>query len=240
MPGRTESGDNDGLSLVVLFDIDGTLVRKAGPHHGQALVEAVRLVTGRHVSIEGIAVFGMLDGDIVAEMMAAAGFSSRQVRERMPAIHAVAERLYRERCPDLTARVIPGVRPLLRRLARRGVACGLVTGNLSRIGWHKVQRARLRQHFRFGAFADMGATRTELARLALAHARRRGWLPRGTRPVLIGDTANDIEAARANGILSVAVATGHYGLEELRPHGPDILLSNLAELELDRLCGEQA
>jgi phosphoglycolate phosphatase-like HAD superfamily hydrolase len=223
------------LSHLVLFDIDGTLVRRAGPQHGQALVEAVHRVTGRRVSIEGIPVYGMLDGDILREMMGSAGFSSRQTRAAMPAIHAVASRLYLERCPDLTARVIPGVRGLLRRLARRRVPCGLVTGNLSRIGWHKVHRARLRHHFRFGAFADMGPTRTELARLALAEARRRGWLRNGVRPILIGDTANDIEAAKANGIVSVAVATGHYGVDELRPHAPDVLVTSLAELDWERL-----
>jgi phosphoglycolate phosphatase len=198
-------------------------------------VEAVRLVTGRRVTIDGIPVYGMLDGDILTEMMTVAGFSRREMRRHMPAIHSTAHRLYRQHCPDLTGRVIPGVRGVLRRLTRRGVACGLVTGNLSSIGWHKVQRAQLRHHFRFGAFADMGATRTELARLALAHARRRGWLGPQVRPFLIGDTANDIEAARANGIVSVAVATGHYGVDELRPHRPDFLLSNLAELELERL-----
>jgi phosphoglycolate phosphatase len=228
------------LSLVVLFDIDGTLVRKAGPHHGQALVDAIRVVTGRRATMEGIPVYGMLDGDIIDVMLQAAGCSPRQTRFHKPAIQAVAERLYRRRCPDLTARVIPGVRPLLRRLARRRVACGLVTGNLSRIGWHKVQRAGLRHHFRFGAFADMGSTRTELARLALGQARRRGWLRADTRIVLIGDTANDIEAARANGIVSVAVATGHYGKEELAPHRPDILLGNLAELSMEQLTGVRA
>jgi beta-phosphoglucomutase-like phosphatase (HAD superfamily) len=31
---------------LVLFDIDGTLVRRAGPHHREALVEAVRAPTG--------------------------------------------------------------------------------------------------------------------------------------------------------------------------------------------------
>ena len=221
--------------LLVLFDIDGTLVRKAGPHHGQALVDAVRLVTGRRTTTEGIPVFGMLDGDILTLMMAAAGLSRRSIARHMPAIQATAARLYRQSCPDLTARVIPGVRPLLRQLARRGAPCGLVTGNLTRIGWHKVDRARLRHHFRFGAFADMGSTRTELARLALAEAKRKGWLRPGTSAVLIGDTANDIEAARANGIVSVAVATGHYSVDQLRPHRPDILVESLRALSWEQV-----
>jgi len=221
--------------LIVLFDIDGTLVRKAGPHHGRALEDAVHQVTGRRVSIAGIPVFGMLDSDILTEMMDAAGVARGVQRESRAQIQARAQQLYRRTCPDLRPRVIPGVRPLLRRLRRAGAKLGLVTGNFTRIGWHKVERAGLRGHFAFGGFAGMGPTRAALARRAMDHARRQGWLTPHARVVLIGDTPNDVEAARANGILSVAVATGHYSAADLRPHGPAVLVENLAELPPERL-----
>jgi phosphoglycolate phosphatase-like HAD superfamily hydrolase len=220
---------------VILFDIDGTLVRKAGPQHGQALADAVRHVTGRRVSIDGIPVFGMLDSDILVEMMSSAGLPRRHQRDALAEIHAVAQRLYRRSCPDLRSRVIPGVRPLLRRLTRQGARLGLVTGNLTRIGWHKVERAGLRSHFRFGGFAGMAPTRAALAKLALDHARRQGWLHRHTPVALIGDTPNDIEAARLNGIPSVAVATGHYNADQLRAHSPTMLVDNLDALSLEEL-----
>ena len=50
---------------LILFDIDGTLVRRAGPHHRQALVDAVRQVTGVETNTDGIPVHGMLDPDIL-------------------------------------------------------------------------------------------------------------------------------------------------------------------------------
>ena len=53
----------DGL---VLFDIDGTLLRRAGPHHRNALIEAVQRASGMDVSLDGIPVAGMLDRDIIA------------------------------------------------------------------------------------------------------------------------------------------------------------------------------
>ena len=52
-------------AALVLFDIDGTLVRRAGPHHRQALVDAVRDITGIETTTEGIPVQGMLDPDIL-------------------------------------------------------------------------------------------------------------------------------------------------------------------------------
>ena len=61
---------------LVLFDIDGTLVRRAGPHHRQALVEGIRRVTGLESTTEGIPVQGMLDPDILTRMMRAAGSSA--------------------------------------------------------------------------------------------------------------------------------------------------------------------
>ena len=37
---------------LVLFDIDGTLIRKAGPHHREALVAAVHRVTGIETTLD--------------------------------------------------------------------------------------------------------------------------------------------------------------------------------------------
>ena len=53
---------------------------------------------------------------------------------------------------------------------------GLVTGNLTRIGWWKLERAGLRRYFRFGAFGEMARNRAGLARLALRRARQEGWI----------------------------------------------------------------
>lgn len=45
----------------------------------------------------------------------------------------------------------------------------------------------------------------------------------------VGDHVADIEAARAGGAVSVAVATGVYPAEELRDHGADVILGDLTE-----------
>ncbi|RVX45327.1 phosphoglycolate phosphatase [Nonomuraea polychroma] len=45
----------------------------------------------------------------------------------------------------------------------------------------------------------------------------------------VGDHVADIEAARAGGAVSVAVATGPYTVGELREHGADVALSDLTE-----------
>lgn len=124
---------------------------------------------------------------------------------------------------------------LLYRLSRRGIATGLVTGNLTRIGWKKMERAGLRPYLRFGAFAELAHDRAGLVRIAIRHARREGWIDSASPISLIGDHPNDIQAARANRVRSIAVATGVVGAEELASHSPDILVPDLRSLALQTL-----
>ena len=216
--------------LLLLFDIDGTLLRRAGPHHRQALVDAVRTVTGLETTTEDIPVHGMLDPDILAEMLRHAGAPDELIVASMPAIREEAQRVYEAICPDLRGRTCPGVKRLLQRLQRSRVPCVLVTGNLERIAWKKLECAGLKRFFVFGSFAGTAHTRTALARNALRSARRRGLLKSDTDVWLIGDAPQDVLAARANGIGCVAVHTGVSGARELGRLRPRLLVKDLTQV----------
>jgi phosphoglycolate phosphatase-like HAD superfamily hydrolase len=118
-------------------------------------------------------------------------------------------------------------------LERRGIAMALVTGNLTRIGWKKVEQAGLRRFFESGAFGEMARNRAGLVRMAVTEARRRGRIGRGTPVTYIGDAPNDILAAQAAGVRSIAVATGVVAVEDLRSYSPDILLEDLRGLRVE-------
>jgi phosphoglycolate phosphatase len=220
---------------LLLFDIDGTLMRKSGPHHRQVLVDAVKIVTGLDATTDHIPVQGMLDRDILAWMIRDAGANKLQIKQNMPALVEQAQRLYAECCPDLRRKVCPGVRTLLQQITRRGLRAGLVTGNLSAIGWKKVECAGIKKHFSFGAFAEEGKDRATLAARAIAHARRNQWITQHSTIVLFGDHENDILAAKANGIRSVAVATGLSLPSALSKLQPDFLLTDLRDCSLDEI-----
>ena len=219
----------------MLFDIDGTLIRKAGPHHRQALVDAVRRIVGVETTTDGVPVAGMLDREILAVMMSRAGMRPTAIRRAMPEIVRHAQLIYSRSCPDLRKKVCPGVRRLLYGLNRRGVVIGLVTGNLTRIAWKKMEHAGLKPYFRFGAFAELAKDRAGLVRLAIRHARREGWIGHESRISLIGDHPNDVNAARANNVRSIAVATGLATMEELAAHSPDFALPDLRAIKLEML-----
>ena len=199
-------------------------------------MEAVRRATGVETTTEGVPVQGMLDRDILARMLSNAGVSQTRIRRNMPAMVALAQRLYVRSCPDLRRRVCPGARMLLYRLWRRRIPAGLVTGNLSRIGWKKMECAGLKRYLRFGAFAEFAPDRAGLVRLAVRHARRQGWIDRSSPVALIGDHPNDIRAARANGVRSIA-ATGLSPAAELAEYAPDVLVPDLRALSLEMLLG---
>ena len=220
---------------MVFWDIDGTLIRRAGPHHREALIHAVRRATGLDTCVDGIPMHGMLDPQILAAMLRNAGATGASIRRAMPEIQRRAQAYYVRCCPSLERKVCPGVRRLLGRLEREGVPMGLVSGNFTRIGWKKVERAGLRRHFRLGAFAEMGHDRAALLRLAIRQAREQGWIGRGARVSLIGDTPRDIQAAQANRVLAVAVATGLCTREELAGARPDILVDDLRSLPAEAL-----
>jgi phosphoglycolate phosphatase-like HAD superfamily hydrolase len=218
---------------LVLFDIDGTLTRKSGPHHPAALEAAVARITGRPAHTEGIPVHGMLDCVILTLMMRAAGIPDAEVQRALPAVMEAAEEHYlRSDVPDLRGRVCPGIPDVLDELTRRGVVLALVTGNLTRIGWHKLSRAGIHHYFRFGAFGEMAPTRDDLAKLAIERARREGLIRKDSRISLIGDAASDIQAARDAGIQSISVRTGITPEEDLVSAGPDVLIDDLTRLDL--------
>ncbi len=223
------------MDALVLFDIDGTLIRRAGPHHRQALVEAIRRTVSLETTTEGVPVAGMLDRDILTTMMTRAGMKPGPIRRAMPEIIRRAQSIYVRSSPDLARKVCPGVRRVLARLHRSGAVVGLVTGNLTRIGWRKMERAGLRRYFRFGAFAELANDRAGLVRFAIRRARKERWISRNSRISLIGDHPNDVRAAQANGIRAVAVATGLVAFDELQSHSPDIVLPDLRSLTLEML-----
>jgi phosphoglycolate phosphatase-like HAD superfamily hydrolase len=225
---------------LVLFDIDGTLVRRAGPHHRHALVEGVRKVIGVATTTEGIPVQGMLDPDILRVMMRNADVARTVIDRTLPEIQRAAERYYLRVCPELHHCHTPAAAQTLERLRHRGMLLALVTGNLTRIGWRKLERAGLSRYFAFGAFGEMAKTRGGLVKIAMREARRVHNVPREAPVALVGDAPSDILAAHQNRIRSISVRTGITPVEQLRELEPDYLLRNLRDLRLSMIEDKRA
>lgn len=221
---------------LVLFDIDGTLLAGAGLHHRRSLIEGIRRLTGISTTLDGVATSGMLDRDLIASMLRSSGCSERRISIAMRKIMAECQNAYLGDCAiNLRAHVCAGVVDTLAELKARGAALGVVSGNLSQIGWKKLEAAGLRSYFAIGAFAEDAKSRTRLALVAVRRARKQGLVDENCRVSLIGDHANDVLAAKSNAFQAIAVATGLSSIEALSREKPDILVRDLTELDLENV-----
>ncbi|HEX4029306.1 MAG TPA: HAD family hydrolase [Terracidiphilus sp.] len=210
-----------------LFDIDGTLLRSRDRIHMDSVAASVHRVTGFEVTLAGVMVHGSTDTAILREACHQAGIPPEIMEQHTEAILEAMRNTVAERRHELDLVRMPGVEEALRHLARRGALLGVATGNLEMIGWIKIERAGLREWFRFGGFSDHFPVRSELVAQAAAMARE---LRAGTKICVVGDTPRDIEAARANRLAVIAVATGSYSFDELLKHQPEVCASSLADL----------
>jgi phosphoglycolate phosphatase-like HAD superfamily hydrolase len=211
-----------------LFDIDGTLLRSRDRVHVDSFASSVHRVTGFEITLAGIVLHGSTDTAILREACNQAGIPSEVLEPRIEGILEAMRNAVAERRNELDLVRMPGVEQVLEHLAQRGALLGVATGNLELIGWIKVEQAGLRQWFRFGGFSDRFPVRAELVGQAADKARELAG--RGASICVVGDTPRDIEAARANFLSVIAVATGRYSFDELMQYQPEVCATSLADL----------
>jgi phosphoglycolate phosphatase-like HAD superfamily hydrolase len=211
-----------------LFDIDGTLLRSRDRTHFNSFAFAVRQVTGFEITLEGLRLSGNTDTAILCEACEIAGVPADVFEQKRAAVLAAMCTFVDEHRNELEPYLMPGVEDALRHLTSKGAVLGLATGNLEGIGWTKIEKAGLREWFRFGGFSDRHPKRSEL--VANAAAKARELAGEHASVCVVGDTPRDIEAARANSLPVIAVATGNFSFDELAKLQPQVCASTLAGL----------
>lgn len=226
--------------LVLLFDVDGTLVRTGGAGR-RAMQRAFDQLHGESERALSVDVRGNTDGRIFAEGLAAIGVDPTP--ENLTAVlEAYLDALVGEVARSPGFEVLPGVRPLLEAAGRApDAAVGLGTGNVRRGAQIKLARGNLGRHFPFGGFGCDSHDRPTL--LGIGAERGAAHLGRSTtecRVVILGDTPRDVHGARAIGADVIAVATGGHTLEELRAEEPTLLVETLEDPRIFELLGLSA
>jgi len=206
--------------VLLLFDIDGTLLLKAADAHRDAILEALRVVHGVNEPVrDPLTVAGKTDLEIAREILLLSDVSAERIDARADDVRIAASQAYARLVPDdLSHKIPPGMGDLLAELHERdGTLLALATGNFEAIARMKLRSAGLGEFFpsRQGGFGSDHEDRSELPAIARrrAGADGRPW-PR-ERTIVIGDTPRDIACARADRVRVVAVATGPYPAEEL-------------------------
>jgi phosphoglycolate phosphatase len=207
--------------LLLLFDVDGTLVGQAAGEHSQALRAALREIHG--VDADGLGLHtnpaGRTDNEIARVLLLEAGVPAAQIDARRHDVRTACCRIYAELCPpSLADKVLPGIPELLDWLqGEPGVQLSLVTGNFEPVARLKLGRAGLGPYFPQGqgGFGSDSEDRTDLPPIARKRAGVDGVAHARETTIVIGDTPRDIICARADGVRCLAVTTGPYGTDEL-------------------------
>ncbi len=212
-----------------LFDIDGTLINCTDATHYFAFCDALKTLSGRDLTLEGVIAHGNVDTGILRDALALGGVAENEWRPRLPAISAAMGDFVETRKTELRTTVLPEVREVLEHLRRRGATLGVATGNFERIGRLKLENADLMRYFDFGGWSDGHEFRTDVFRAAVAKARALAGAE--ATVCVVGDTPVDVKAAHDNGLPVIAVATGIYSIDQLRPEKPEWCVASLAELQ---------
>ncbi|MCP4662744.1 MAG: HAD family hydrolase [bacterium] len=218
------------MKHLVLFDIDGTLLR-CGRHVRTLFAGVLKEVFGHYEAPRCYTFAGKTDPQIVLDLVRQTGLDEADIFPKLPEVRQAYVTLLEEGLRPEHVRMMPGVRSLLERLsARHDVLLGLLTGNWRRGAEVKLSRLDLNRFFSFGAFGDDAVDRRDLVPVAFERATAvsgRRFAPGDA--LIVGDSIRDVDCAQAAGVRSLAVATGHTPIEELRAAGPDWAFADLEE-----------
>ncbi len=226
------------MPTVVLWDIDGTLVRTNG---GRVSLTAFLRALRRTCNLPDDLAYprdagGKTDVQIAMELLVAASIAEDIALGMLNGFgEAYLTELQADQV-DLTAdlRVLPGVPAVLSRLKELGICQSLLTGNLEPIARLKLACAGLDSYvdFELGAYGSDHADRTCLVPVSRQRLRQRfGQEIDAADIVVVGDTPRDIACARAGGARVIAVATGNFSRAELEAHQPDVVLDDLHDTD---------
>ena len=222
---------------LVLFDIDGTLVRTGGAGV-KAFARTFATEFNAADGFERLKFAGRTDTSLVREF-----FSFHQIPLTPQNLQRFFERyvfwldhILRESKTE----VCPGVWEFIRELQGLPQAplLGLLTGNIRLGAEIKLRHFNLWNVFQTGAFGDDHEERDQIA--AVAQQRGSRVLEtelRGDQVLVIGDTPHDIRCARAIGAKALGVATGGAKLEELKLHQPDWAIPDMRAISARQVVG---
>lgn len=214
---------------LVLFDIDGTLVR-GGPAK-DAFHAAMLEVYGTTGPIEGHDFSGKTDPQIARELLREAGLRDEHIDTSLPRLWRAYLGGLETRLPARPMELLIGVSALLDALEATGrVVLGLLTGNIA--GGARLKLASVGLHGRFlvGGYGSDHEIRNRLPDIAIRRAREAVGVPFvNGEVVVVGDTPKDVECGRAGGTRTLAVATGRHSFDELVEAGADHTVHDFGE-----------
>jgi phosphoglycolate phosphatase len=225
----------EGKLKVLLFDIDGTLIRGGGAGRKALNRAALELYGVKHACSE-LSLAGRTDLYNFAQ-------TYRFATGKKPTAAAV-ERLHQEYLHFLpyyvksairsrTYHIPPGLKVLLKHLSRdKRVLLGLGTGNMEKGARIKLEPSGFNAYFLFGGYGSDAFHRHVLLKKAVVRAKKLAHASFTAKDVyVIGDTPFDVLAGRKAGYKTVGVGTGYSDWKALKASKPDHLAKDFKHIK---------
>lgn len=207
--------------VALLWDIDGTLLTTCGLGRGP-LLEAIKLATGLNCDYDPNSVAGFTDHQIIDQLIMELELDATTKEILIDKILETYCQLYQELLPSKDFELLNDVKNTLQKLSMLvHIENWICTGNILKGAKLKLDSVGISEFFSPGDFycSIRLEERSEIVLRAAKIARSRMMLP-----IVIGDTAHDIEASRAVGVDCIALESTNYSLEKLINTNPKHLL----------------
>lgn len=204
----------------ILFDLDGTLVDSGETILASVVhaLESLEIDANSGPDVESLIGVPLLD-IFVGEF----GMPDKQAHRAIDVYRAHYEQLN-----QAGTTVYDGVREGLTQLQNDGLGLYIATVKPTSIAEKVLEDLGLRSHFNGVAGASMGPERRDKTGI-ISHALGKFGLDAG-RSMMVGDRDQDINGARDNDLVSVAVTYGFGQAEELDGAAPDHSVDGFAEI----------
>lgn len=196
--------------------------------HWHAMHQAMLEVYGLDANFDGIPYHGKTDPAILRMALTRRGISDSTFEQKLGDALAVVRREVSANAAGLQPAVCPSIPKLLAEIRDLNKLMGVASGNLERVGWHKLSAAGIRDFFTCGSFGDNFELRTAIFDHAVSTAQSR--LGQSVTVCFVGDTPDDIQAARKVNAQVLAVGTGIYSAAELARFNPDLCCTSCDEV----------
>lgn len=218
------------MPVIILWDIDHTLIENAGVSKSIYRAAFARLA-GRSADVP-VVTEGRTDRLIMRDLFA----DHRLPQPNWPEIEHALQAAGNDHRDALARRgyVLPGVREaLMIAAAREDWVSSVLTGNIAANAQVKLGTFGLDEllDLPVGAYGADADERSALVPVARDRIQDQRGLDPATPVVLVGDTPQDVLAARESGAAIVGVATGQYTAEQLRAAGARTVLPDLADTD---------
>ena len=218
---------------LLLFDIDGTLIRSNSAGR-MAMAAALEEMFGSAGPLDNYVMGGKTDARIITDLLTAIGADVDEITAKLPEAYVLMAEKARAIYPGRGIIACPGVARLLTALRNRSdVLLGLLTGNTHSTAPLKLQEAGINpEQFVVGAYGSDDLDRNQLPDIAMQRAYDlTGLHLSGDNTTIIGDTPADIFCARAGQATAIAVASGWHSVQTLARYHPDTLFEDFGDTQ---------